>query len=98
MTTPILDYQFWTKRVEHLVRETTMLNYEYDEFEERLKDLELLLMRRARGFSYSEQLVGGYITECKRYVRRGKFMSEDGVERRAALARLECAASFEAKS
>jgi hypothetical protein len=93
----MLDYQFWTKRVERLVREAAANWYDADEFEERLRDLEILLMRRAKGFSYSEQLVSGYITECKRYVRRGKFMSEDGIERRAALARLECAASFEAK-
>lgn len=93
----MLDYPFWTRYIERLVREAAADWYDADEFEERLEPLAALLMRRASGFTYSEQLARGYLTEIKRYVRAGKFKPEDRMQMLAALSRLHAAASFEAR-
>jgi hypothetical protein len=92
------SYKYLTREIEKLVREVEQDWFDASEFPEKIDLYRRALLHRAKGFIYSEQLVGGYITEVLRYVTKGRFYPEHRRPMLDALARLHAAADFEPKS
>jgi hypothetical protein len=93
-----VSYKNLTREIERLVREVELGMLAASDFPAQSDLFRRALQHRAKGFIYSGQLVGGYLTECDRYVQAGRFGRGDSQLMLGALVRLHAAADFEAKS